>query len=796
MKLKQQIQYYLDPALRYIDSDLSVFKPLVEEINHLHAQLQRLEGKQLQERAKALLKRGSAGFDADALLVEAYALAMEACIRQLGLRPFEEQIIAAIAMHQGKLIEMQTGEGKTLAAVFPAYLNALSGKGVHVLTFNDYLARRDAQWMGPVYSFLGLSVGYINEGMEAEKKKKAYQQSLTYVTAKAVGFDYLRSFHAYEPEEVLLRPFHYAIVDEADALLIDEARNPLVLAGKAGEPSVGLYEIARFVEGLEKDIDFEIDEVARTIFLSAVGAHKAEQLFRAGNLHSDENLELHTAIILALQARVLLRKDADYIVKEGAVKLVDEFTGRVVEDRKWRSGLQAAVEAREGLPVQSEGIILNAITVQHLLRQYPKMAGMTATARPAAEEFFNFYGLRTVVIPPHLPCQRTDHPDVIFATCEAKIHAIVEEIKRVHQSGRPILAGTRTVRESEELAGRLHEQGVPCQILNAKNDEREAAIIAEAGRIGAVTISTNMAGRGTDIVLGGKNGSEKEAVAKLGGLYVIGTNRHESARIDQQLRGRAGRQGDVGNSRFFISMEDSLMEKYKLKEVLPQKYRKLEGDEPVQAPKVREFINIMQRIIENRFFDMRKQLYEYATFMEIQRAILQEERQQLLFAQPGIEAPSGRILNLWNKYQELEGELRQHMKTLFLFEFDKYWAAHLDQLWALRENIHLVQLGGQNPLREFRKKADVYFQSLQQGLEQELQEKAAILARNGNLTGLGVSRPSATWSYVLNETPFSNQLALMLMDNSNIGLQVDFVSAFLLFFLSLFRRLKRKRQGE
>ncbi len=796
MKLRQQIQYHLNPASRYIDNGLGAFEPVLEEVNRLHGQLRGVADGPLQQKAEVLLARGRGGAHPDELLVEAYALAKEACIRQLGLNPFDEQLIAAVALHQGKLAEMQAGEGKTLAAVFPAYLNALSGRGAHVLTFNDYLARRDARWMGPAYRFLGLSVGYIEEGMPAEEKKQAYGKDVTYAMAKAVGFDFLRSFNAYEPEEVLLRPLHYAIVDEADALLIDEARNPLVLAGNLGGSAAGLPEAARFVERLEPQQDFELDAEAKTVFLSAKGWEKAERHFSAGNLHSVEHLELHTAINLALQARFLLHKDIDYIVKEGMVKLVDEFTGRVVEGRKWRSGLQAAVEAKEGAPIQAEGNILNAITMQHLLQQYPKIAGMTATAQPSAEEFFSFYGLRTLVIPPHLPCQRTDHPDVVFATRQAKTRVLLDEVASVHQTGRPILVGAHTVKESEALAARLHEHGILCPVLNAKNDEKEAAIIAEAGRLGAVTISTNMAGRGTDIVLGGKDEKEKEKVVQLGGLYVIGANRHESARIDRQLRGRAGRQGDVGSSRFFTSLEDDLMEKYKLKDILPRKYQGIAGDEPIESPQLRVYIDTMQRIIENRLFDMRKQLYDYAAFIEIQRSIFQAERQQILFGRRGASSPGDWLWEFWNIYMGLDGRRQQELKTLSLFEFDRNWAAHLDQLWELRENIHLVRLGGQNPLREFRTKADEYFQSMQQQLEAELNTKAAYLAGGGSLAELGVERPSATWSYVVNEAPFSNQLALMLMDNSNIGLQVDFVSAFLLFFHGLFRRLKRRGRGK
>jgi preprotein translocase subunit SecA len=570
MRLIQNIRQSIDPSVKYVEHDLSAYRKLVVRINKLHLSFQPLSDSTLQAKGLELKKRAHAEH-LEELLPEVYALVKEICIRQLGLTPFDVQLLAAIALHNGKLVEMQTGEGKTLAAVFPAVLNAMTDQGVHILTFNDYLARRDAIAMGEVFKFLNLTVGYIQEKLSPQKRKEAYACHITYATAKEVGFDYLRSCIAYDPEEIVLRPFNYCIVDEADAILIDEARTPLVLAGSLVESDLDHYAIAQLIDSLSDPLDFESDENGQNVFLTESGIRKIEQGLGLPDLHAKQHFELQSAVNLALHARVLLQKDVDYIVKEDEIKLIDEFTGRIVKDRKWRNGLQTAVEAREGVTIRSEGTILNSITLQHLLHKYDRPAGMTATAQQSAREFAEFYGLSTVVIPPNKPCRRNDLPDLVFTTRKAKRQALIREIKKVHQTGQPVLIGTLSVKESEAMAQDLKKKGLPCQVLNAKNDEKEAAVIAEAGCLGAITISTNMAGRGTDIKLGGTDTTQKQAVGQLGGLYVIGTNKHESARIDRQLKGRAGRQGDAGESRFFISFQDELMERYQLREILPQK---------------------------------------------------------------------------------------------------------------------------------------------------------------------------------------------------------------------------------
>ena len=544
------------------------------------------------------------------------------------LRPFDVQVLAGVAMHQGKLAQMNTGEGKTLAAVFPAYLNALTGKGVHIHTFNDYLARRDASWMGPIYNYLGLQASCIQEGMSPEERKKAYAADVTYTTAKEAGFDTLRDQLCYTVEGLVHRDFNFAVVDEADSILIDEARVPLVIAGSTTRPKADLEQLTQMVKSFKEGIDYETDEGKRNIFLTDGGHQRIERILGCGSLHAPENLDLLTRVNQALHAEFLIHRDVDYIVREGKVKIVDEFTGRVVKDRHWPDGLQAAVEAKEKIQQGAGGSILGSITLQHFLALYPKICGMTATAQPAAGEFFRFYGLKVVVIPPHRDCIRIDHPDLIFTHKASKHRALVAEIESNYNQQRPVLVGTASVEESEELVLELKKAGISFQVLNAKNDELEAEIISNAGSPGAVTISTNMAGRGTDIKLGGDREQERDKVVALGGLYVIGTNRHESLRIDNQLRGRAGRQGDPGSSRFFISLEDNLIERYGIKHLFPKKYRTLQQNAPIESPVVSREIVRGQRIIEGQNFDIRKTLWNYSILIEKHRKLLQDSAQR------------------------------------------------------------------------------------------------------------------------------------------------------------------------
>lgn len=523
---------------------------------------------QLQAESLRLKKEASSGTPLDELLVDAYALVCEAAKRQLGLQPYDVQIMAAIALHERFLIEQHTGEGKTLSAVMPAYLNALTGEGVHVLTFNDYLANRDAHWMGPIYRFLGLTVKSVQAGRSLSEKQEAYAADITYVTAKEAGFDYLRDTIALNEADTVHRPFHYVIVDEADSLLLDEARVPLVIAGEPGFSESDGTRFAEVARQLEQDAHYEFDEFKRNVYLNEAGSAKAEELLACGNLYESYNTYLLSSLNCALHAESLLKRDVDYIVRDGKIELIDEYTGRVAENRHLPDRLQAALTAKEGLQPSAGGKILGTITLQHFLSLYPKICGMTATAHVSAMEFEDIYALQVVQIPPNRPNIRVDHPHRIYTHKEAKFKALVHEISSVHRVGRPILIGTSSVEESDRLAEALAVAGVPCHVLNASNDAEEADIIAKAGEIGAVTVSTNMAGRGVDIRLGGGNLAQAEIVAKLGGLYVIGTHMNESVRIDNQLRGRSGRQGDPGASVFFISLEDELLLRFGINQAI------------------------------------------------------------------------------------------------------------------------------------------------------------------------------------------------------------------------------------
>ena len=787
----QKIANLVKASQGVLDVNLQSYQLLVKEIHAYHKSIEAYTDAKLKTLAASLKEEANIHEDPDKLMIKTYALVFEACKRQLGLTAYTVQLIGAIAMHQGRLIEMKTGEGKTLVAAFPAFLNALSGKGVHVMTFNDYLAKRDAEWMSKVYNFLGVTVAYIQEGMSLSEKRKAYQADITYGTAKEMGFDYLRSFIAYKKEELVLRPFHFAIIDEADALLIDEARNPLVLAGDILKTDVDLNSVGQLADDLQKDVDFEINKYSRNIFLTEKGIEKIERKFSLGNLLDPEHIPLLSAINLAVHARQLLKRDVDYVVRGGLVKLVDELTGRIVEDRKWRNGLQTAVEAKEGLDIQSEGIILNSVTIQHFILQYPKRSGMTATAQQSIEHFLEHYGMKVLIIPPNQTNCRIDHPDEIFTSQKAKITAILEEIKKVHQTGRPVLVGTLTVKESEEIAQLLKINQLECQVLNAKNNELEAGIIAEAGRLGAITISTNMAGRGTDILLGGKEEIEKEKVIALGGLYVIGTNRHESERIDQQLRGRAGRQGDVGSSRFYISLEDDMMIRYKLQDVLPKKYKKLQGDQKIKEKGIRKFVAHIQKVMEDQSSEIRRTLGVYSRLAEQQRKIIQDDRQKLLLDDHYLLSKTETA----DFISKTDTSRINKLRTIVLFQYDQLWAAHLDDLQQVKEGIYMVRFGGQTPLLEYQKIGDSAFQFVLNKLDENIRKNIELFVANPDvsLEELGIQKPSSTWTYVINDNPFGNKLATMLLGNSNIGMQIDFISGAVLFFTGLYQKFKRRR---
>jgi preprotein translocase subunit SecA len=730
--------------------------------------------------------RVGAGAALDDVLPEFYAIAREACARALGLRPFDVQMMAAVALHAGRLAQMATGEGKTLAAVLPAALNALTGRGVHVLTANDYLARRDAAWMGPVYRRLGLSAASVSQGMNRDERRAAYAADVTYVTAKEAGFDFLRDQTMTEAADMVQRPYHFVIVDEADFILIDEARVPLVIAGEAPSPPVPHEVVAAAVAELRPGTDFVIDENARNVALTDEGFRRAERFFRCRPLHLPEQQTLLAAIHVALHARALLCRDRDYIVRRGRIELVDEFTGRVADNRRWPHGIQPALEAKEGVEVRPEGKILGSIPIQHFVRLWPKIAGMTATAEPSAVELHEFYGLTTVVLQPNRPCIRVDEPDMVFTHRAPKVLALVDEIARVQATGRPVLVGTASVAESEELAALLRGRRVKCRVLNARHDAREALIVSRAGTAGAVTISTNMAGRGTDIVLGAGDPAAHARVVALGGLYVIGTNRHESRRVDDQLRGRAGRQGDPGSSRFFVSLEDDLAVRYGIRELIPAGHRPGRQDGPVEDPAVRHAVARAQRVIEGQNFEIRRTLWRYSSMVEEQRQLMFDHRHGLLEddGSPGICADGAP-----DHYAALAravgaDHLHAVERRLALILLDRRWSDHLALIEDIREGIHLQRYGGRLPLTEFQRQIIDAYAAMMEGLRDEVVETFTRLqAEHGviDLDRAGLRGPTSTWTYLVNDNPLPS-FALQLIAPGNLGVSVATMMLAVVYF--------------
>ncbi len=675
-------------------------------------------------------------------------------------------------MAGGRIAELPTGEGKTLSAVFAAACHALSGRPVHVLTFNDYLARRDAAWMGPAYRRLGLSVGVVQEGQDRAAKRAAYAADVVYATAKEAGFDYLRDRLAYEPAELVHRPFGVALVDEADSILVDEARVPLVISGEWSAGETDAPRLAALVGALEPGRDFEVDVDRANVYPTDAGIRRLEAALGRGGLFDAGNGTLLAGVHCALHARALLERDVDYIVRDGRVAIVDEFTGRVMDKRHWPDGLQAAVEAKEGVRRGSEGRVLGQITLQHFFRLYPALCGMTATAAPSARELREFYGLGVVVVPPHRPCVRTDLADAVFTHKAAKLEALAGEVARLHAAGRPVLVGTASVRESEELAAALGPAGVPCEVLNAKNDELEAAVIARAGAPGAVTISTNMAGRGTDIKLGGPGEEERARVAALGGLFVIGTNRHESRRVDDQLRGRAGRQGDPGASRFFISLEDDVFERYGLGPRLFARHRLERRAGEVDDALLRREILHGQRVIEGRNLDLRRALWNYTTLVDTQRRIVAGWRDAVFAPAAGEEAPFAPAPALAAAGEARFGReaFERLARRAALFHIDRLWAEHLAWLADLREGIHLVSLGRKEPLTEFQKEATDAFLDLERRIGEAVAGSVADLARRDgpiDLDAEGLKGPSSTWTYLVDDDQLG--WGVELLKGTNVG---------------------------
>ncbi len=606
------------------DRELKKLQPTIENINAFEPEIQALSDEQLKAQAVLFRQRLEKGESLDDILPEAFATVREASVRTLKMRHFDAQLIGGIVLHQGKIAEMKTGEGKTLAATLPAYLNALSGKGVHIITVNDYLARRDTEWMGHIYNFLGLSVGSILHGLDDEERKAAYGADITYGTNNEFGFDYLRDNMKFDLESVVQGELNFAIVDEVDSILVDEARTPLIISGPAEKSTDLYYQINGIIPRLVKDKDYTIDEKARAAVLTEEGVARAEHILQVDNLYDHKNIELLHHINQALKAYALFKRDVDYIVKNGEVIIVDEFTGRLMPGRRYSEGLHQALEAKENVRIENENQTLATVTFQNYFRMYNKLSGMTGTADTEAAEFKKIYDLDVSIIPTNMPMIRDDFPDSIYKTRREKFNAVMDEIEQLHQEGQPVLVGTISIDVSEDLSKKLKKRGIKHTVLNAKNHEKEAEIIAMAGQKGGVTISTNMAGRGTDIVLG-------EGVTDLGGLRIIGTERHESRRIDNQLRGRSGRQGDPGSSRFYLALEDDLLRIFGGERItgIMEKLGMEEG-EPIEHNLISRAIENAQAKVEGHNFDIRKQLIEYDDVMNQQREVIYKQRREAL----------------------------------------------------------------------------------------------------------------------------------------------------------------------
>lgn len=792
-----------------------------------------LRDSQFPEYTAQFKERIAQGESLEDLLPEAFALAREAARRTLGMRPFDVQVLGGVVLHQGRIAEMKTGEGKTLVATMPAFLNALTGKGVHIVTVNDYLAKRDREWMGPVYEFLGLTVGTIVHGMDAEERKEAYAADITYGTNNEFGFDYLRDNMVIYKDNLVQRPLHYAIVDEVDSILIDEARTPLIISG-AGEKSTALYErFAAFVPRLQKESDYEVDEKAQNVELTEKGFAKVEKFLGLPNLEEAEQRdEIENHVRQALKAHVLMKRDRDYVVKDGEVIIVDEFTGRLMFGRRYSEGLHQAIEAKEKVKVARESRTLASITFQNYFRMYEKIAGMTGTAVTEEEEFRKIYGMDVVIVPTNEPMIRQDFPDVIYRTERGKFQAVLEEIMACHAKKQPVLVGTISIEKSEELSRLLAKRGIPHHVLNAKYHDKEAEIIAQAGRIGAVTIATNMAGRGTDIVLGGnpaflarqemrrrgylpeviagavefgpcddevaearrvyqelyaqfKEAADAEyaKVVDLGGLQIIGTERHEARRIDNQLRGRAGRQGDPGASRFFISLEDDLMRLFGSDNVSGIMERLgLEENVPIEHPVISRAIENAQKKVEGRNFEVRKHILEYDDVLNQQREVIYRQRRQVLEGEnlrdsilqmmadvlenalslylgdktaeedwdiqglqsyvqriflPG-KSPGGDWQDLspeeiqekllaWAqagyaaREEEIGAEVMRELERVVLLRtVDSKWMEHIDMMHELRQGVWLRSFGQQDPLIEYKYEAYEMFQEMIRSIQEDV----------------------------------------------------------------------------
>lgn len=684
---------------------------------------------------------------------EIFARCYKAVEKTLEITPFDEQLAAALALYEGKMVQMQTGEGKTLCAVFAACAHALNGGNTHILTFNDYLAKRDCGWMKPVYDEMGVSVGCITEDTPREERKGLYQKQVVYITAKEAGFDYLKDFVCFETDKMCFPKPDYAIFDEADSLLIDEARIPLVIAGdvvvREDESTAAVYEkISAFGEG-----DFEFDEESRNIYLTDNGADKAEKIFDIENIYGEENAGLLAKITACIKARDILQEDKDYIVRDGKIVLVDEFTGRAAAGRVFPGELQPACEAKHNLKITSRGRIMGNIALQYFARLYPKIAGMTGTAESAREEFEKFYGMLVEVIPTRLPCRRTDNPLELYFDKDEKRKAIIKAISEAYEKKRPVLVGTESIEESEGLAESLQKNGISCKVLNAKNNFEEAAVIAKAGERGAVTISTNMAGRGVDIKLGGEDCSDKDFVTSVGGLLVIITSMRESSRIAQQLRGRAGRQGDVSESRFFAALDDEIMVKNDLKKLCGRHFPSERVEGAILDKAVLKEAERVQRISEGDAFDERVNLMKYTLIGEKHREMTFSKRNALLDGEYNSEIWKKNAPELYEKAcEKFGGENVQKKENLILAALlNEFHSDYLDYTAYLREGIHLTQIAGRNPADEYNIACEEYYESAAETLPERMIEKLKALMKCDKIEDFEIEKPTGIYTYLLND---------------------------------------------
>lgn len=737
---------------------LKKIEKIAAKVEDLQEEMQALSNEELQAKTPYFKERLANGESLNDILPEAFAVCREAAWRVLGMKHFHVQIIGGIVLHQGNIAEMKTGEGKTLVATLPVYLNALEGKGVHVVTVNDYLAKRDADWMGQIYRWLGLSVGCVVHDLQGEERKAAYNCDITYGTNNEFGFDYLRDNMAIYKEQQMQRPLHYAIVDEVDSILIDEARTPLIISGM-GEASNMLYYTAdKFVRTLtqgehivEGDVrfggteydtgDFVVDEKEKTCSLTEVGIEKCERYFKIENFSDPSNMDINHHVSVALKAHAIMKNDIDYIIHEGEIVIVDEFTGRLMFGRRYSDGLHQAIEAKEGIEVRNESKTLATITLQNYFRMYDKLAGMTGTAKTEEEEFTEIYNMQVIEIPTNKPVAREDLEDSVYANQKAKFKAVVEEIVKRHEVGQPLLVGTISVEKSEMLSDMLRKRGIPHSVLNAKQHLREAEIVAQAGRFGAVTIATNMAGRGTDIILGGtyddprEQQREHEKVLAAGGLHIIGTERHESRRIDNQLRGRSGRQGDPGSSQFFVALDDDLMRLFGGDKIQILMTKMGMSDDPIESGMLSKTIENSQKKVEGRNYGIRKYVLQYDDVMNKQRTIIYDERNRVLHGEDlkdhiismmrdvaiNDEDFEKMIAAYAKKEEEIGAErLREIERVLLLRIVDTKWMDHIDAMDQLKSGIGLRSLGNQDPAQAYANEGFAMFEDMLASIREDM----------------------------------------------------------------------------